>query len=209
MAFWVYAPDSLQDGTWTKEAEIKMTEILGPCDMLLQKLAALAGSTACIQIKDHYELDSWVSASGRVVVLGEAAHPFPPASLHTYSISALEDGVFMGKIFSHTRSRDRIAEFLSAFHDHRRKRCSPIRDVEKQQIALITLPDGEKQAERDALMRENQAAGRNVMDSPQSDLHKMLEEIRWVFGYEPTDDAEDWWMSWGRFRDAAAASCKE
>ncbi|KAJ6594368.1 hypothetical protein B0H19DRAFT_59045 [Mycena capillaripes] len=205
IAFWVYTPDESQDGNWTQAAERKMSDVVGPCDPAIQRLGALAGTCTSIQIKDHYELDSWVSQSGRVVVLGEAAHPFPPASLHAYSI-ALEDGAFMGNIFSHTRIRDRIAEFLYAFEEHRRDRCSRIRDAEKQYIASITLPDGEMQAERDASMRANQAAGRNVMDGPKSHVSRMLDEMRMVFGYEPADDADEWWMSWGRLRNAPAAS---
>lgn len=76
-----------------------------------------------------------MSESGRVLALGNAAHPFPvgastplrlcsslvdgkPGSVHSYSI-ALEDGLFIGKIFSHTQDRDRVPEFLSAFQEHR------------------------------------------------------------------------------------------
>jgi len=205
MAFWVYSPDDSPDGTWVEEVTTKIGDILGPCDPQLQKLAALCGPATCIQIKDHYELESWVSESGTVVVLGEAAHPFPPVSLHTYSV-ALEDGAFMGQIFSHTRSPDRIPEFLYAFEEHRRDRCSRIRGFEEQYIAsFLTLPDGEMQTQRDALMRANQAAGRNVMDGPESGLQQMLDDTRMVFGYEPADDADEWWMSWGRLRDAPAA----
>jgi salicylate hydroxylase len=87
-------------------------------------------------MKNHYELESWVSKSGKVVVLGEAAHPFPVCSqpshcrlvlalifekiisLHAYSI-AIEDGAFIGKIFSHTHNPARIMEFLHAFQENR------------------------------------------------------------------------------------------
>lgn len=96
----------------------------------------LSGPATCVQIKNHYELDSWVSDSGKVVVLGEAAHPFPVCnlasvclifalissekiiSLHTYSV-AIEDGAFIGKIFSHTSDPGRIMEFLHAFQENR------------------------------------------------------------------------------------------
>ncbi|KAJ7451791.1 hypothetical protein B0H11DRAFT_2246219 [Mycena galericulata] len=207
IALWVYTPDNFhQDETLVQDAlASKLIHALGPCDPQIQKLAALAGKFACVQLKDHYELESWVSESGTVMVLGEAAHPFPAASLHTYSI-ALEDGAFLGKIFSHTRNRNRIPEFLHAFEDHRRHRCFQIRGFEKRYIDLITLPDGKMQANRDELMRANHAAGRNVMDGPESDLLQMLDDTRMVFAYEPTDDADEWWMSWGRLRDAAGAS---
>jgi len=200
ITLWVYTPDSSQDGNWGQAADQKLTDVLGPCDVGIRKLAALAGPATCIQIQDRYKLESWVSKSGRVVVLGEAAHPFPPASLHTYSI-ALEDGAFIGKIFSHTQNRTRIPEFLHAFQEHREPRCSHIRDTEKQYIGGITLPDGEMQAGRDAAMRANHTAGRDVMDTPGSDAEKMLDDTRVVFDYDPADDADEWWVTWGRYRD--------
>ncbi|KAJ7488100.1 hypothetical protein FB451DRAFT_1226419 [Mycena latifolia] len=198
---WVYTPDSSQDGTWTEEAEQKITDVLGPCDAQIKHLAALAGPATCVQIQDRYELDSWVSESGKVLVLGEAAHPFPAAALHTYSI-ALEDGAFIGKIFSHTRNRDRIPEFLHAFEEHRRSRSLRIREMERQYVGVITLPDGEMQQMRDAGMRANHAAGRNVMDAQESDLQQMQDDMRMLFAYDPADDADEWWMSWGRWRDS-------
>ncbi|KAJ7140900.1 hypothetical protein C8R44DRAFT_762051 [Mycena epipterygia] len=197
---WVYTPESSQDGTWREEAGRKIVDIIGPCDFRLRKLAALAGPATCVQIKDYYELESWVSESGKVLVLGEAAHPFPPVALHNYSV-ALEDGAFIGKIFSHTRDPKRVPEFLHAFEEHRKPRCSRIRQLDRGYIDAITLPDGEKQAERDAAMRASYAAGHNVMDAPDGRMQKMLENTRMIFDYDPSDDADEWWVSWGRFRD--------
>ncbi|KAJ7699583.1 hypothetical protein B0H17DRAFT_1196206 [Mycena rosella] len=115
---WVYTPVIGQNDTRTQELDMKLTAVLGSCDPQIRKLAELAAPASCVQIQDRYELDSWVSQSGRVLVLGDAAHPFAPASMHTNSI-AIEDGAFIGKIFSHTRNPDRIPEFFHAFEEHR------------------------------------------------------------------------------------------
>ncbi|KAJ7466879.1 hypothetical protein FB451DRAFT_400314 [Mycena latifolia] len=197
---YVFTPDSCQDGTWSDEGERKIADVLGPCDSQIQKLAALAGRSTCVQIKDHYELESWVSESGKVLVIGEAAHPFPPVALHAYSV-ALEDAAFIGKIFSHDPRRERIPEFLNAFEAHRKPRCARILGMEKGYIDITTLPDGERQIARDALMRSNHTAGRNVMDAPESRMQELLDRTRMVFDYDPSDDADEWWVSWGRFRD--------
>ncbi|KAJ7661458.1 hypothetical protein DFH06DRAFT_374060 [Mycena polygramma] len=206
VVFWVYTPDASQDGTWTESVERQITDILGPCEPMIERLAALAGPATCVQIKNHHELESWVSNSGKVVVVGEAAHPFPVIALHTYSI-AIEDGAFIGKIFSHTRNPARIEEFLHAFEENRKSRCLHIDGAEKKYIAVMALPDGPMQAGRDSVMRANEAAGRNVMDSGDlSELQGMWDDMRMVFGYDPADDADEWWMSWGRLRDAPNAS---
>ncbi|KAJ7730971.1 hypothetical protein DFH07DRAFT_847897 [Mycena maculata] len=202
LAVSIYTPDSSQDGTWTEQAEKKFTDVVGRCDVRMQKLAALAENVTCVQIKQPHKLESWVSESGRIIALGEAAHPSPPAGLHPYSI-ALEDGAFIGKIFSHTRSPERIPEFFHAFQEHREPRCSRIRDMDQEYVDVITLPDGEMQAGRDAGMRANHAAGRNAMDG---DLDQMLDDFRMVFGYDANDDADEWWINWGRFKDAPASA---
>ncbi|KAJ7429388.1 hypothetical protein B0H11DRAFT_2409446 [Mycena galericulata] len=199
---WIYTPDSLQDGSWTRQAERDIREVVGPCGLLIQTLAENGGPSACVQLKKPYELTSWVSKSGRVVVVGEAAHPFPPLSLHACAV-AIEDGAFIGKIFSHTRSPDRIREFLNAFEENRKPRCAFIFECEKKNLDFIVLPDGEEQVARDALLRANQAAGRNALDVDQY-LHRIWDDIRTVFDYDPADAADEWWVSWGRLRDAAS-----
>ncbi|KAJ7057799.1 hypothetical protein C8F01DRAFT_1151111 [Mycena amicta] len=206
LTFWVYTPDSDQDGSWTQPAERRLTDVLGKCDPLIARLAQLSGPATCVQIKNSYDLDSWVSQSGNVVVLGEAAHPYPTISLHTYSI-AIEDGAFIGKIFSHTRNPSRITEFLNAFEETRKPRCLHIYQSEKTYIDIMALPDSPMQEGRDAAMRANEAAGRNIMDSGDADsLQTMWDDMRMVFGYDPADAADEWWISWGRLRSSPTAS---
>ncbi|KAJ7314292.1 hypothetical protein DFH08DRAFT_1042040 [Mycena albidolilacea] len=189
VVFWVYTPDGLQDGTWSQPAERHITDILGPCDPLIERLAALAQP-----------------ATGKVVLIGEAAHPFPIISLHAYAI-AIEDGAFIGKIFSHIRDADRITEFLYAFEEKRKPRCSVIDASEKEYINLMALPDGPIRVKHVAGMRANAAAGRNVMDSGDlNDLGQIWDNMRDVFGYNAADDADEWWVSWGRLHDAPNAS---
>ncbi|KAJ7657378.1 hypothetical protein DFH06DRAFT_1328190 [Mycena polygramma] len=202
---WVYTPDSSQDGSWSEEAERDIREVVGPCDLLMQKLVAHAGPSTCVQFKEHCDLDSWVSASGKVVVIGEAAHPFPPISLHSCSV-AIEDGACIGKLFSHTQNPKRVKEFLHAFQEHRKPRCAHIRQSEQNHVDFITLPDGEQQIARDATMRANHAAGLNVLDTPESDMQSIWDDMRLVFGYDPADAADEWWVSWGRLRDLAAST---
>ncbi|KAJ7057681.1 hypothetical protein C8F01DRAFT_1150641 [Mycena amicta] len=199
--FWAYTEDAPQDGSWTEPAHKKMSEILGPCDSGIRRLGELSGPASALQLKKYYELESWVSKSGRVMALGEAAHPLPVCGLHTYSL-ALEDGVFIGKIFSHSKDKARIPELLYAFEEHRKPRAAFIRNVDQSYVGLITLADGEAQEGRDAMMRANHAAGRNVFLSP-GNMQAMLEETRTVFSYDAADDADEWWVSWGRYRDVS------
>jgi hypothetical protein len=65
--------------------------------------------------KQHIHIQYVFDASLIIMLFDPAGQP---ASLHTYSV-ALEDGAFIGKIFSHSQNRDRIPQFLHAFQEHR------------------------------------------------------------------------------------------
>jgi salicylate hydroxylase len=82
-------------------------------------------------------------------------------------------------------------------------------------VQAMTLPEGEMQAQRDAGIRANYAAGRNGLEG---NFEHMLDDYRTVlvisdclfnklpqdpyrFGYDAMDDADEWWINWGRFRD--------
>ncbi|KAF7371324.1 FAD-binding-3 domain-containing protein [Mycena sanguinolenta] len=201
VSLFLYTPDSCQDSTWTREAEMKFTDVLGPCDERIRNLAELTGPATCIQ-REPSQLESWVSESGRVLVLGDAAHPFPPGATQAYA-AALEDAAFIGKIFSHTKNPTRVPDFFRAFQEHREPRVSHIRQVEEEYLNNILMPDGEVKVKRDAAMRARHAVGQNVMDG---DLEHMMEDVRIMFGYDSGDDADEWWMTWGRYLDASELS---
>ncbi|KAJ7779890.1 hypothetical protein B0H16DRAFT_1500163 [Mycena metata] len=191
----LYTPDSSQNGTWVEAAEKKLIDVIGPCDEHIRNLVSLAVPATCVQMKEHCDLESWVSESGKLLAIGDAAHPFSPGTGHSYA-TALEDGAFIGKIFSHSRDPDRVPEFLRAFQEHREPRCAHLKRMEKEYLFSMTVPDGEFQAGRDASMRALHAAGQNVLGG---DLEQMLEDYQMMYGYEAADDADEWWMSFGRY----------
>ncbi|KAF7310326.1 FAD-binding-3 domain-containing protein [Mycena indigotica] len=205
--FFLYTPSPAlaHSGTWTAPAPASMAEVIAdaPSDGPLKLLASLAGPTIALPYTTPYDLESWVSESGRVLALGEAAHPLPACALHTYSL-ALEDALFLGRVFGHTAAPGRVPELLYAFEEHRRARCASIRGIDAAYIGMITTPDGPAQAGRDAMMRANAAAGRNVFQA-EGDMQEMLDETRMVFSYDAADDADEWWVSWGRYRERAAS----
>ncbi|KAJ6451307.1 hypothetical protein C8R45DRAFT_1223882 [Mycena sanguinolenta] len=201
ITLFLYLRNGSHTSTWTQETETKITDLLGSCDEHIRKLAELAGPATCVQ-HERSQLESWVSQSGRVLALGEAAHPFPYGATQAYAVT-LEDAAFIGKIFSHSRDRGRVPEFFHAFQEHREPRVSLILGVEDQYLYHILMPDGEPQVERDAAMRARHTVGQNVFDG---DLENMMEDVRIMFGYEASDDADEWWINWGRYRDASELS---
>ncbi|KAF7308173.1 hypothetical protein HMN09_00665100 [Mycena chlorophos] len=177
----------------------KLSEVLGlECDAGLRQIAALADAntqhpTLVTHTGKHEPLESWVSESGRVVVLGKAAHALPPNAVQTYA-SALEDALFIGKIFSHTNDPSRIPEFLRAFQEHREPRTDFLRHIEEKYIVASTAPNGPTQQLRDEMFRMNHARGAPILESPAMPMleAEAMEETETVFGYDADEDAEEW-----------------
>lgn len=70
--------------------------------------------------------------------------------------------------------------FLDVVYILRKPRCAYILESEKHNLDFIVMPNGEEQVARDALLRANHAAGRNVMDAPEEDMHKIWDDMRIV-----------------------------
>jgi salicylate hydroxylase len=63
---------------------------------------------------------------------------------------------------------------------------------------FMTLPPGEMQAGRDMRFQAKDAKGLNCLEPSEEDgTMDMWEEIKYVFGYDAEDEADNWWVQWG------------
>ena len=60
---------------------------------------------------------------------------------------------------------------------------------------VLALPPGPETEARDANLRPT------VDDMDEGDLKAQFEEIAQIFLYDAGDEAEEWWINWGRFYD--------
>jgi len=178
----------------------------------------LATPPKSMPMKNYEELEDWVHDSGRMVLIGEAAHPLPvrvSLGKHMQRIEILmgnrsqigaiqstalsiEDGGVLAKLFSHLRSKDQIPSFLYAFQDLRSPRCNSVAASEAGNMYFMTLPPGEMQAGRDMRFQAKDAKGQNCLEPSEEDgTMDMWEEIKYVFGYDAEDEADNWWVQWG------------
>ncbi|TFY51204.1 hypothetical protein EVG20_g11113, partial [Dentipellis fragilis] len=122
-ALYLYSPDTGSSDDWGELVSAgDLASHATGSEQRLQKLARLAHHTTRHQLREWPDLDDWVHESGRLVVVGEAAHPFPPGSIQGASMS-LEDASVLGKLFSHLISHDQIESFLVAFQELRQERA--------------------------------------------------------------------------------------
>lgn len=138
-------------------------------------------------------VEDWVDASGRIVLVGEAAHPTKPCCIHSASL-VTEDAVVLGTLFERLAHREQIPQLLEAFWELRQNRCHIVHTSELATSTVLSLPPGEDREARDASFRLS-------LVEETWDEDKLLEEwdvIAAVFGYHARESAEDWWIKWGK-----------
>jgi salicylate hydroxylase len=231
----IYVPHDGSDMTWHEKASVaNILPLLGDAEprsapfpslprvwltsrglFRMEKLAKLATPPACISMKDVPELENWVHDSGRMVLVGDAAHPLPVSTplAPAFSVSlayketkfstprsqpgviqnvamAIEDAAVLGKIFSHLLREDQISTFLYAFQDIRQDRVAQMLRNENFNIEYMTLPECEQQQLRDNGTRMLSKQGVNVMKVGEVEEH--WEDIKTTFAYDCEDEADNW-----------------
>ncbi|KAH0833402.1 hypothetical protein J3R83DRAFT_12508 [Lanmaoa asiatica] len=190
-----------EDDCWVGEVSLtEMRKRLGLCEPRLLKLAALAKSPARIPVKIIPPLENWVHRGGRVLVIGDAAHPLPAGSIQGGGL-AVEDSAVLAKLFSHLTTEDQIPTFLNAFQELREGRCASVVRCEQGNLFFQMMPHGPQQEQRDKMLRRQVVDGRVVFSS--SKPLDQWEQVKELFGYDAEDEADDWWVKWGILRERA------
>ncbi|TBU30611.1 FAD/NAD(P)-binding domain-containing protein [Dichomitus squalens] len=164
--------------------------------LAVQKALKLTTNLIRTQWKTRDKVDEWVDSTGRIVLLGDAAHPSFPGGTHGTSM-AVEDAVVLGSLFSHLNMIDQVPSFLSAYQELRQRRCELVNAADIGNARMVALPDGPLADKRNADMRAKND------DWDEGTLKAQFEEIAEIFAYDAGDAAEEWWVNWGRFSAAA------
>lgn len=96
-------------------------------DPLLEKLLSKIpeGSVLEWRLCDMDPLDSWVFKGGKMVLIGDAAHPMLPSAAQGAGMG-IEDGVAIAELLARTTAQSQIAAALSTFERLRLPRCAEV-----------------------------------------------------------------------------------
>ncbi|KAI0755259.1 FAD/NAD-P-binding domain-containing protein [Daedaleopsis nitida] len=202
IAIQLYGPDTHGDGKYGDVPSVALPSIARDISQKLQTAVCGARKAVRISVREHQDLEDWVSDDGPLVLIGEAAHPFPPSTIQGTAM-AVEDGAVLAKLFSHLSEERQIASFLYAFQELRQARVRTVRAGEFASAFFMTAAGADADA-RDASMRAKAATGRNALDG-EGGVEGVWDEYRVVFGYDCEDEADDWWVQWGMLRERARA----
>ncbi|GBE86344.1 FAD/NAD(P)-binding domain-containing protein [Sparassis latifolia] len=140
-------------------------------------------------------IEDWADETGRIVLIGEAAHPWFPGGSHGAAM-AVEDAVVFGTLFGRLKSWLQAPSFISAYQELRQGRCKAVKVADIANAHLVAMPPGPM---RDA---RNASVSRELDEWDEGTLKAQFEEIAEVFGYDAADAADEWWVNWGRFSES-------
>ena len=113
---------------------------------------------------------------------------------------AAGDAAVLGRIFSHLHSKEQIDSFLSAVQEIREDRVKMVVEVAASNVLAIAPQPGYADSSQKQRSGEGLRRLQNGKNETQSELAEMVEKI---FGYDPEDQADDWWVQWGIMQERA------
>ncbi|KAI0812477.1 hypothetical protein BC629DRAFT_1589237 [Irpex lacteus] len=196
--FLLYLPEDKTEPYWYQHVEpAELTKLMGNVTPILRKIVESASIITCSRLCEPPQVKPWIHPEGRVLLVGDAAHPFPRAATHGPAMNIGDAGA-LGTLFSHLHSDSQIDTFLTAFETLRRDRVKKVLPIELMNTYHIVMPDEELREQRNAAFRERRDAGLDAFSGEKDDFAVALwENDKTIFSYDAEDAAEEWWNDWG------------
>ncbi|KAF9230824.1 hypothetical protein BU15DRAFT_56831 [Melanogaster broomeanus] len=163
----------------------------------VQKLVNLAENMTKVKFIHHDPFDDWVHESGKVVIVGEAAHPIVPNGTHNIAMG-IEDAMTLSMLFSLPATRSQTSMLLTVYEEIRQPRCAAVQSTERQRRDQLCLPNGTQQRRRD----ERLGGSRDVIidwdNANEEALRTTFADQIQHFDFDAGQGVQEWWRTWGR-----------
>lgn len=138
-------------------------------------------------------LQTWISGSKKLLILGDAAHAMVPY-MSQGAAMAVEDGAALATAISKIKYKDQVPTALHVFEKERMSRSYGMQSASLVNGKLWHFPDGPLQKARDLGMRA-EVEGRPFVEST-NQWSDPVTQI-WAYGYDAEDAIEELWQSEG------------
>ncbi|OJA10682.1 hypothetical protein AZE42_01049 [Rhizopogon vesiculosus] len=154
----------------------------------LQRLLDIPADYQRVRLFHRESAEEWSDESGRLLLMGEAAHPLYPCVIQSCSMQ-LEDAEVLGSLFSRLRDWDQVPHLAEAFQELREARTRAIYAKETRAFGTLWVPPGPQRDARDTAFHRMMVEGHKGWD--ENNMRWQWDEIWEVFGYNARDAAED------------------
>ena len=145
-------PGQAPVGSWSEPGDVdEMRRQYRNFDPVVRQVLTHVDAVIKWKLSDLEPLPTWVSASGRVVLIGDAAHAMLPY-LAAGAAMAIEDGAVLGECVDRCKRPEDLPGAMSAFEKIRKRRCERVVKGARANGDIWHLPDGDEQEERDRAM---------------------------------------------------------
>ncbi|KAL6917090.1 hypothetical protein FSHL1_008255 [Fusarium sambucinum] len=173
--------DHSSPSTWNAECALQdMRDSFHNWDPKLVKVINMIEHTIKWPLMNGPRLQTWVSKSQKLLVLGDAAHAMVPY-MSQGAAMAVEDGAALAAAISKVKHIEEIPDALRVFQDERMSRSYGMQAASLVNGRLWHFPDGPLQQARDQGMRA-EVEGKPFVESTNqwSDPITQL----WAYGYD-------------------------
>lgn len=180
-------PGQAAPGKWNEPGNLdEMKAIFDDFDPVLKRVLGKVKGCLKWKLADLPPLPKWVSESGRVILIGDAAHAMVPYLAQGASM-AIEDGAALAECLSRVQSRDEISRYLGVFESVRKSRCERIQEGSRINGETWHMPDGPQQEARDKALGKDhtqEEPTRTNGEAPHPNLWSDKGFQPWLFGHD-------------------------
>ncbi|KAF2729514.1 FAD/NAD(P)-binding domain-containing protein [Polyplosphaeria fusca] len=187
-------PEDSDPSTWRQETAVEdMKQHFRAWDPRLTKIISMISSTLKWPLLSGKPLPRWVHPSGKLLILGDAAHAMVPY-MSEGAAMAVEDGAALAEVLSNVETREQVHSALRVFEKTRILRTGQMQEASLVNGKLLHFADGPEQRARDASMRPEVEGKRCVQSANQwSDPMTQI----WTYGYDAEKEVA---RAWNRSR---------
>jgi salicylate hydroxylase len=188
-------PEDSDPSTWTQATVIKdMKQQFKDWDPCLVKIIDMIRTTLKWPLLSGRPLQNWLSASGKLLILGDAAHAMVPY-MSEGAAMAVEDGAALAEVLSLIESPSQILGALKVFEGVRLLRTGQMQEASLVNGKLWHFADGPEQRARDVAMKP-EVNGEKVPESPNQWSDPVT--AGWAYGYDAETEVRKAWLqkSW-------------
>ncbi|KAK7885859.1 hypothetical protein LTR67_010211 [Exophiala xenobiotica] len=188
-------PGKAEVGKWNEPGNVEeMKDQYKDFEPLVSKFLGLVDKCTKWILAELPPLNDWVSQSGKVVLIGDAAHGMLQY-LGQGAAQATEDGATLAECIARASDKSQIPAALRVFERIRRQRCEMIQRASARNGEIWHLPDGEDQEIRDAQMRER-TPREGSATTKNSNQWSDPEFQPWLFGHDAVKVANEGLDAW-------------
>jgi salicylate hydroxylase len=139
------------EGEWAKQGDLAdVAEKFQSFHPMITNLLGHVKSDECLiwRFPELPLLPSWASKSGKVVIIGDAAHAMLPYAAQGASMG-IEDSACLAECISRANSASDIPKILEIFQKIRQPRVESVQNRSRMMHKISHLPDGPAQEARD------------------------------------------------------------